>query len=313
MTSAPSRQNLAFESDPRPSSKGKVTQTQLQGKRVTLIAAFRCQVNGEPGVVICADSQETIGDYKVSVEKIVPRSVNHYELLLGGSGTGNLVDSLANTIERQLRRWPAAITEEHARQLLEDKLVRYTSTVVRAYQAELSEKRLDFIVCLREKRSGTLYLWKIADSIVEPIERFHLIGWEAPIYRYEVNRLYSKELDQLSAVVLAVHLLSLAGATSNYVSEPFQVFTINHQGAWPEPPEKIADLTRRITQVNNSLGKLLRDVPDFSVSDETFSNALELFLNEIFGLRNDTLRHIRESESPTMQAMMRTFRERNKK
>jgi hypothetical protein len=271
---------------------------------LTLIAAFRCQINNEPGVVVCADSQETIGDYRVTVKKIIPREAGYYDLMIGGSGISNLVDGQANTIERYVRQWPRSITEEHARQLLETKLVNYTSSVVNAYQAELSDKRLDFIVCLRDKQNGTICLWKAVGPTVEPIENFHLIGWEAPIYRYEVNRLYTEDLDHLSAVVLAVHLLSLGKATSNHVGEPFHVFRADRQGILPEPAEQITLLTVRITQVNNMLGKLLRDVPNFTLSDETFSNALELFLNEVFGLRNDAAQYVRRSDSPIVQAMM---------
>ena len=59
---------------PKPKRLGK-------RKRVTLIAAIRYV----DGVVLCADSQETVGDYRVSVDKIKPRDCNHYELVVGGA------------------------------------------------------------------------------------------------------------------------------------------------------------------------------------------------------------------------------------
>ena len=47
----------------------KITRPEKR-KRVTLIAAFRCEVENEQGAIICADSQESYGDYRVTVEKI---------------------------------------------------------------------------------------------------------------------------------------------------------------------------------------------------------------------------------------------------
>lgn len=62
---------------------------------MTLIAAFRCDIDGDPGVIVCADSQESRGDYRVTVDKIKPRVVHNYDLVLGGAGEiGPLIDRL---------------------------------------------------------------------------------------------------------------------------------------------------------------------------------------------------------------------------
>jgi len=64
---------------------------------VTLIAGIRCA----EGVVLCADSQETLdiperGQYRVQVEKIRPQDVGEYQIVVGGSGDGPLVDGFTD-------------------------------------------------------------------------------------------------------------------------------------------------------------------------------------------------------------------------
>ena len=52
-------------------------------KRMTLVAAFRCGAPDDPSVVVCADSQETHGHYRVTVERIRPRDAGQYDLIVG--------------------------------------------------------------------------------------------------------------------------------------------------------------------------------------------------------------------------------------
>jgi hypothetical protein len=65
---------------------------------MTLIAAFWCA--GDQAV-LCADSMESYGDTKTSVTKIRPREIaqGKYQFAYGGSGYGDLVDSLEEALE----------------------------------------------------------------------------------------------------------------------------------------------------------------------------------------------------------------------
>jgi hypothetical protein len=68
----------------------------LKRKRLTLIAAFWCGTPDDPSVVVCADSQETCGHYRVELKKIAPRNAGEYDLIVGGSGEiGDLIDELS--------------------------------------------------------------------------------------------------------------------------------------------------------------------------------------------------------------------------
>jgi ATP-dependent protease HslVU (ClpYQ) peptidase subunit len=108
---------------------------------MTLIAAFRCGTPDDPGVVVCADSQETYGHYRVTVEKIKPRAAGQYDLIVGGAGnTGVLIDGLADAIERNVSHWPSGLDEESGRQRLESVLLAYHSRQVTLYPAPEEDK-----------------------------------------------------------------------------------------------------------------------------------------------------------------------------
>jgi ATP-dependent protease HslVU (ClpYQ) peptidase subunit len=68
---------------------------------MTFIASFRCH----GGIVMCADSQETIGDYKLIVEKLTPVDAGKYTIALGAAGLGNLADSLLDQVQDWVATW----------------------------------------------------------------------------------------------------------------------------------------------------------------------------------------------------------------
>ena len=66
---------------------------------MTLIACFKCS----DGVVLCADSQETVGEYRFSRQKLVPFLAGNFELAIAGSGNdGDLIDSFVQRLQNNL-------------------------------------------------------------------------------------------------------------------------------------------------------------------------------------------------------------------
>src|SRR5882672_4247857 len=127
----------------------------LKRKRLTLIAAFRCGTPDDPSVVLCADSQETCGHYRVEVKKIDPRDAGNYDLIVGGSGEiGCLIDELSEYIERDTSQWQSGLSADAARERLSNVLLTYHTNQVALYPASDAEKELRFIICARDKNSG---------------------------------------------------------------------------------------------------------------------------------------------------------------
>jgi hypothetical protein len=67
---------------------------------VTLLAVFKCS----DGFVICADSQETAGDFRVSRKKLVPERCGEWEVALAGAGhEGTLIDAFCERLYDNLK------------------------------------------------------------------------------------------------------------------------------------------------------------------------------------------------------------------
>src|SRR5258708_37768235 len=69
-------------------------------RRMTYIAAFPCK----EGFVLCADTQETVVDHKYYVEKLSVAGDGVYPIAIGGAGSGELIDALAQEITEDLLR-----------------------------------------------------------------------------------------------------------------------------------------------------------------------------------------------------------------
>jgi hypothetical protein len=166
----------------KPRNKNPNSKRPRRRKRLTLLAAFRCQIGGNPGVVICADSQETCGDYRIEVKKLEAKSLGNYELIRCGAGnTSELIDGQLRAIEQNIPRWPASLDEEEIRVRLENLLRGYNTRQVLPFPAEPEDKRLKFVFCLRDKESSNIYLWKASGTVILPVEFYTLLGWEEAV------------------------------------------------------------------------------------------------------------------------------------
>lgn len=257
---------------------------------MTLIAAFRCNMDGHPGVVVCADSQETYGDYRVTVDKVKPRDAGEYDLIIGGAGNvAALIDGLANALEQNVKRWSAALDEESARLRIERTLLSYHARQVTHYPAEAHQKLLRFIVCVRDKSTSEIYLWRTDGTTAERVEDYALLGWEEAVYDYEVKWLYLDGMEAVQAVMLGVHLFTVA-RNSLYVGGPTQVIAVNKMGMWPIDPGEVEDLEERISLFSGALGSLMLALPDVSLPHEGFRRMLADFGKLMTDLREYYMR-----------------------
>src|SRR5260370_2878464 len=69
-------------------------------KPLTLIICIRCPES----IVLCADTQETVGNHRVAVEKIASQTMKKFEVAVAGSGSGELVQSFITLLDRHVRK-----------------------------------------------------------------------------------------------------------------------------------------------------------------------------------------------------------------
>src|SRR6187397_917372 len=145
--------NLRREPLPR-TPNPKITRPRKR-KRVTLIAAFQC----DTGVVLCADSQETVdiperGSYRVNVNKLEQRDAGKYEVIVGGAGDGALVDGFVDQFVEMVSRWRSEYRKSQALSAIRRFVRDYHATDIVLSPAHPDDKHLGFIVCLKSKDTG---------------------------------------------------------------------------------------------------------------------------------------------------------------
>lgn len=252
---------------------------------MTLIAAFRT----DTGVVICADSQETYGDYRVEVDKLDKRDAGGYDLIVGGAGnTAALIDGLSRAIEGNVQRWPSGLSGDEAEARLSTILLAYHSRQIALYPAEPDEKRLRFIICARDKDSKQIHLWKTDGTTIEPVTTYALMGWEDAAYHYEVEWLYYPRLWTVQAILLGIHLFTVA-SNSQYIGGDTQVIVINPEGVRVESPADVHVLEERIRGFNEKLARLILACPDGTINHASFMEMLAVFEDEIVRMRMNYL------------------------
>jgi hypothetical protein len=256
---------------------------------VTLIVALKCA----EGVIICADSQETLSvpipqgyaDYRCQVDKIKIQHLNHYDLVVGGAGHGPLVEGFSDQLIDAVRSWDAdldvATIKDKIRQLLFD-FHRNEVALSAAYDREI-----DFIVCLKHRAAGRdPMLWLTAGPTIRNVDSHILLGWEEPIYRHFVDRLYKGANDGPNrALLVGLYVMLLGNSTSNVIGGPTKVIRVTPNTISELTTDTIAEVERRM----ETFARILEDVtlwcPDASVPNYEFPGYLDNVEKQIMALR----------------------------
>jgi hypothetical protein len=258
---------------------------------MTLIAAFRCDAAGHPGLVLCADTQETVGDIRVAVNKLSPQEWGHYQLAIAGAGSGYLVDAFAYKLGLAIASWPVGADERFVRETIRDLLVDFHENEVRLFPVDSeSEKFCDFLVCIKPIGvNDQFFLWQLRGTTIAPVGDYALIGISAAIYTHELGRLYRSRLSSNQAVLLAIHLLSLAKATSNYVGGQTDIVVLRRTALHPYSHQDIQTLESRIHAFNERIAQLVLACPDATIPRAEFQAMLSVFEDELTAIRDQLL------------------------
>lgn len=211
---------------------------------MTLIAAFRCP----DSIVLCADAQETVGDYRVAIQKIVPETMKKFQVVIAGSGDAELVRSFVTVLRRHVGKRSFGNLKgfvEVAELALEEF---YSHDVKLCPRPDAAPK---FIVAART-RSDKYEAWTTQNVRLEPILQWELIGWDEALYKSIAARLYRGDMCESEAIALGLHLMNVARETSNYVGGSTSVSCVSSNGVREEPQDKIRRWELRLAEYEQS-------------------------------------------------------------
>ena len=271
-------------------------------RRVTLIAAFRCY----EGVVLCADSQETIdvpgyGQYRVSVNKLDPRRAGDYEFVVGGSGDGDLVEEFTTSLTESIIHWPRFNDDTSARRAIKRVLINFYREDVAASHATDDDKRLSFLICLKHKDDGNVSLWRTSSVSVKRAGDFELVGWEEPIFWHEAARLYQPNWISNHAMLLGIHLFAIAKVTSNVVSGDTKVILARDNGIRVIDSGDVKDLEEMLRTFNKMVDELRLILPNMSIPFDEFRVYVLDFKDKVIEMHQSLLgRSVEQSISQAL-------------
>jgi hypothetical protein len=272
----------------------------LQRKRMTLIAAFWC---AEEQAVLCADSQETWGQYKTSVDKIMPQRIGRYEVAYGGSGLADFVDGIGDALESGLERSRARDMRTLQKEIQTILTAFYASEPIKAYPVDWNDANtaVSGVICIRVIRSSSVFLFRFSKTVVLPVRDFVLRGIEEPIYQHIAKRLYRPTLNVLQAELLGIHLLTEAGSTSTQIGgETRVVFAMLHGMYAEERSEALKLYEEGVANVERVMDDLFLECADTqTVSDARLRVRLKEFIR--------TIRKVREERGVRIAKVMTTY------
>ena len=238
---------------------------------MTLIAAIRSY----EGVVICADTQETRAEYRITLDKIKPEPAGHYEVVIGGAGNvGSLVDGFIDTLLLAIKRWPAGLDEEGVYREIDAVLSSYHARNVAYDPALRKHKRLDFIYCIRDKTHARIFLLKSEGTGLSWVRKYAVVGFDAEIYEHKLSVISDPNAVGNHALFLAVHLLAFGESVLSVVRGE-RVIRVAPTGMKVESPEDVRELKDRLAESEKLVGDLLLKCPDTSIHSIEFKGYLD--------------------------------------
>lgn len=272
---------------------------------MTLIAGFRCT----DGAVICADSQETVGGRRVTVQKIEPIEIDKLQIVIAGSGEN--ADLLEAFIEhlRQENKKKAITSIQEFKSETQNLLLRFMKDEASLYPR--SERAMRFVIAARlipelpaDKKSkivlgpGAAQIWETRSSRLVEFKKYALIGWDEELYHRAATRLFSAPLPISKAIPLAMYLFSLAEDTSNYVKGPVSVAVITASSPIAiEPPEAIEEFEAMTETYAKALEDMLLCCADTAISKDEFAEKFTRFSEGVFSLRRAYFRAVNDRET----------------
>lgn len=197
-------------------------------KRVTFAAGIVC---GD-GIVMCADSQETCGDFKWPVKKLVyPKAtLGDFSIMIAGAGFGPAIDTAAQKIfARTALNGPnydqtIRIVEEVLREIHEKDLLYYPTN---------DKYSLQFSLLIAFNSGGAAGLFVSNGSLLTRVDSFQIIG-TGEITQFFANMLYKQSslgypaIETTEGAVLATFLVYLAKSQLTSIGGKSQLAIIRY-------------------------------------------------------------------------------------
>jgi 20S proteasome alpha/beta subunit len=246
---------------------------------VTYIAGIRANA---AGVVISADSQETIGSDREYVEKLVCSD----RVVVAGAGRGELVDGFCQHALEAFEDYASLGDRHEADSLIRSALKGFYANDVKLLPGK--GKQVQFLIAA-SLEDGTVGLWNTKGIRTFPVESYYAIGIESIFVRHLARTLYPKdrEIALSHAILLATLFVNAAKRTSEAVGGNTALTVITRHGVERKDKAYISDVEERLGKLDDVLSDIRVAVSDLSLTGEEFKEMLERFQVRAEKIRDD--------------------------
>lgn len=253
---------------------------------MTLIAAFPCKNSrNKDAFTICADAQETTGDYRFFLDKLEPKKTGNYEIVIGGSGYGDLIEAFELRLTETLSTSGAKSIDE-LRAVIQAELLDFTRIEVQAFGAPKKIHKLcRFIIGARAICTNECECWVNKASRLKPVRSFELIGIDDPFYRHIAKRLYSRDMRIGQALRVCLYLFTIAKDTSTGIGGPTSLAVLQTHTLFMEEQEYIREAEEHLRELTVATDNLSVALPDIGMSAVEFEATLQEFVRTARAIR----------------------------
>jgi hypothetical protein len=238
---------------------------------VTIVAGFKCY----EGIVLCADTQETVGSSKRNVPKLrfepadrVTTGVGRNDLAVafcGATDNGAFMDELID------RAWEDAQTatslEEICSEIKKSIKASYADAVKLYHPSDMPRTELIY----GAKMGGQSRLFYAYGPAVNEKQQYAIGGVGAYIADFLASRIYKDNLNVRQCTILAAYILSQAGEHVDGCGGESHIAVLREEATsgrvdW----HRVEVLTDLLKMADDSLGAVLLNAADLEGTDADF-------------------------------------------
>lgn len=257
---------------------------------MTYIAAFRCR----DGIVMCADTQETIEGgnepaEKQYAEKLYVLDDYSYPLAIGGAGLSEPIEAFAQEVrERAAINKPETVNGLIA--LAKEAISEVYASDMPVSVNPKAFRTAQYLIAAKPS-NGPFTLLKVTGKRVFKIAgNYAIIGYATATNAALLKRFFRPELPIQQAVVLAVLLVLQSKAINEGVGFDTQVAVVTSKAAALEEADYIANSEQRVSDFLRLVDSLFLASVDNSIPPSKFPEVLTQFGAAITQLRERFLR-----------------------
>lgn len=284
---------------PEPHTDGRTELPETRHPRreaVTIIAGFKCQ----DGIVVCADTQETVEPLKRNVTKLrfepnpnasgwIDESDSGLAMAFCGAGHGPFIDKMVDVAWQKSKDAPsldeACLIAENS---IKDHYAEYGQIYQRGYCPEVN-------VLFGAKMHGDSKLFSAVGPVVNRVETYECHGAGLYMADFLASRMYGQHLTVHQCFILAAYILFQCKEHVDGCGGTSHIAVLRDAGrSGPVNLERTETVTKFLSEADQHMSYLLLQTADLNEDTKSFRRAFNASKDELKAMREYYLGEMKE-------------------